>query len=250
MLANDTDADGDPLTATLVTGPANGTLTLNADGSFTYTPNADFNGTDSFVYTASDGTASTGDITVTITVNAVNDAPVAADDAYTVDEDATLTIDAAGGLLANDTDVDGDALTAALVTGPANGTLTLNADGSFSYTPNADFNGTDTFTYSVSDGALTSEGTVTITVNPVNDAPVAVDDAYTVDEDATLTIDAAGGVLANDTDVDGDALDSRGRHRSRQRHVDAQCRRLVHLHAQCQFQRQRHVHLQRERRHD
>jgi VCBS repeat-containing protein len=206
VLANDTDADGDPLTATLVTGPASGTLTLNADGSFTYTPSADFNGTDSFVYTASDGTASTGEITVTINVNAVNDAPAAVADAYTVDEDATLTVDAAGGLLANDTDVDGDALTAAVVTGPANGTLTLNADGSFSYTPNADFNGSDTFTYSVSDGALTSEGTVTITVTPVNDAPVAVEDAFTVDEDATLTVDAAGGVLANDTDVEGDAL--------------------------------------------
>jgi VCBS repeat-containing protein len=206
VLANDLDADGDPLTATMVTGPANGTLTLNSDGSFVYTPNADFNGTDSFVYTASDGTVSTSDITVTINVNATNDAPVAVADAYSVDEDATLTIDAAAGLLANDTDVDGDALATTVVTGPASGTLTLNADGSFSYTPNADFNGTDTFTYSVSDGELSSEATVTITVNPVNDAPVAVADAYSVDEDATLTIDAAAGLLANDTDIEGDAL--------------------------------------------
>ncbi len=206
VLANDTDADGDPLTATLVTGTANGTLTLNADGSFSYTPNADFNGTDSFVYTASDGTVSSGEITVTINVNAVNDAPVAAADAYSVDEDTALTIDAATGLLANDTDIDGDALAAAVVSGPANGALTLNADGSFSYAPNADFNGTDTFTYSVSDGALTSEATVTITVNPVNDAPVAAADSYDATEDAPLSIDAAAGVLANDTDADGDPL--------------------------------------------
>jgi VCBS repeat-containing protein len=206
VLANDTDADGDPLTATLVTGPANGTLTLNADGSFDYTPNADFNGTDSFVYTASDGTGSTGEITVTINVNSVNDGPTAVADAYSVDEDAGLTIDAAGGVLANDTDPDGDALTAALVSGPANGTLTLNADGSFNYTPNANFNGSDSFTYTASDGTLTSETTVAITVNPIADAPVAVADTYDATEDTALTIDAAAGVLANDTDADGDPL--------------------------------------------
>ena len=206
VLANDTDADGDPLTATLVTGPANGTLTLNADGSFNYTPNAEFNGSDTFTYTASDGTSSTGEITVTITVNAVNDAPAAAADAYSVDEDAALTIDAAGGVLANDTDADGDPLTAAVVSGPANGTLTLNADGSFNYTPNANFNGSDSFTYTASDGTLTSEATVTITVNPIADAPVAAADTYDATEDTALTIDAAAGVLANDTDADGDPL--------------------------------------------
>ncbi len=205
VLANDTDADGEELTATLVTGPASGTLTLNADGSFTYTPNVDFNGSDTFTYSVSDG-ALTSEATVTITVNPVNDAPLAVEDAYTVDEDVALTIDAAGGVLANDTDVEGDALSAAVVSGPANGTLTLNADGSFSYTPNADFNGSDTFTYSVSDGALTSEATVTITVNPVSDAPVAAADTYDATEDTALTIDAAAGVLANDTDADGDSL--------------------------------------------
>jgi large repetitive protein len=204
VLANDTDVDGDPLTVSLVSGPANGSLTLNADGSFSYLPSADFNGSDSFVYSVTDG-IETAEATVTITVNPVNDAPVAVDDAYTVDEDTELTVDAAGGVLANDTDVDGDPLTVSLVSGPANGSLTLNADGSFSYTPSADFNGSDSFTYSVTDGIETAEATVSITVNPINDAPVAVADEYAVDEGQTLEV-AAAGVLANDTDVDGDPL--------------------------------------------
>ena len=108
---------------------------------------------------------------MTINVNATNDAPTAVDDAFTIAEDGTLDLDIAGGVLANDTDPDGDALIASLVSGPANGTLTLNADGSLSYTPNANFNGTDTFTYSASDGGLSDEATVTITVTPENDPP-------------------------------------------------------------------------------
>ena len=205
VLANDTDADGDPLTATLVTGPASGTLVLNADGSFEYTPGANFSGSDSFTYTAGDGTLSSEPITVTIAVNPLADAPVAAADEYAVNEDETLTVELPG-VLANDTDADGDALTAAVVTGPANGTLVLNADGSFSYTPNSGFTGSDTFTYSASDGTASSEATVTISVAAVNDAPAAAADAYATDEDTALTVDVAGGVLANDTDPDGDPL--------------------------------------------
>ncbi|MEX2174254.1 MAG: Ig-like domain-containing protein [Pirellulaceae bacterium] len=201
VLANDTDADGEALTATVVTGPASGTLVLNSDGSFSYTPNADFSGSDSFTYTAGDAALATDPITVTITVNPLADGPVAAADEYTVVEDETLTV-ALPGVLENDSDSDGDPLTAAVVTGPANGTLTFSADGSFSYTPNADFNGTDTFTYNVSDGALSSEATVTINVTPANDAPTAADDAYTTDENTELAI-AAPGVLANDADSDG-----------------------------------------------
>ena len=205
VLGNDTDADGDTLTAGLVRGPANGTLTFNADGSFTCTPKANWNGTDSFTYLTYDGTAFSNVATVTITVNAVNDPPVASDDAYTTDEDTLLTITAPG-VLSNDADVDGNPLTAVLEIGPANGTLTLNPDGSFTYTPNANWNGTDTFTYHASDGTTTSNvATVTITVNAVNDAPVAADDAYTTDEDTLLTI-AAPGVLGNDTDADGNTL--------------------------------------------
>jgi VCBS repeat-containing protein len=165
VLTNDTDVENNPLTAILVSGPSHGTLTLNASGSFTYTPAANFNGTDSFTYKANDGTADSNIATVTLTVKAVNDAPVAKNDHYSTDKHATLTV-AGKGVLTNDFDVDSTALTAILVTGTSHGKLKLNADGSFTYTPDKNFNkGTDTFTYRVSDGSLTSNlATVTITV--------------------------------------------------------------------------------------
>ncbi|MCI0643828.1 MAG: Ig-like domain-containing protein [Chloroflexi bacterium] len=171
VLANDDDPDGDPLTAVLVSGPANGTLALNADGSFTYTPDAGFNGADNFTYQASDGSKVSNVAVVGITVNAPNNAPVTVDDSYMVDEDALLSV-AAPGVLANDNDPDGDPLTAVLVSGPANGSLTLNADGSFTYQPNPNFNGQDSFTYQATDGALPGNvATVTITINPVAEPP-------------------------------------------------------------------------------
>lgn len=200
VLDNDEDVDGDTLTAVLGDNVANGTLDLNADGSFTYTPNANFHGTDSFTYFANDGTVnSDAAATVTITVNAVNDAPVANNDNFETNEDIELTVPATG-VLGNDVDVDGDMLTAVLETGPSNGVLTLNPDGSFTYTPNANFNGTDSFTYFANDGTVDSDtaATVMITVNPVNDAPVANNDDITTTVDTPVTID----VLANDTDVD------------------------------------------------
>ncbi|MBW3542692.1 MAG: tandem-95 repeat protein, partial [Planctomycetes bacterium] len=205
VLANDSDADGDSLSAILVSGPANGALVLNADGSFNYTPDPDFNGIDSFTYKANDGATDSNVATVTLTVTPVQDAPTAADDAYAVNEDATLNI-AAAGVLANDGDVDGDPLSAVLVSGPASGALVLNADGSFTYTPNADFNGIDSFSYKAHDGtAAGNAATVTITVNPVQDAPTALNDAYAVVQDQSLNV-AAAGVLANDGDADGDPL--------------------------------------------
>ena len=205
VLANDSDPDGNPLSAVLVSGPTHGTLSLNADGGFTYTPAANYHGSDSFSYRASDGTLQSGPATVTLTVSAVNDAPTAAADAYSTGEDTALTVEASG-VLANDTDPDGDALNAALVSGPTHGSLTLNANGSFTYTPIANYNGPDTFTYRANDGTLDSGlATVTITVTPVNDAPVATNDAYTTDEDTALTI-AAPGVLGNDSDPDSSTL--------------------------------------------
>ena len=202
VLANDTDPDGDALTATLVQTASNGTLSLQPGGSFTYTPAANFNGTDSFTYRASDGAATSAPATVTITVAAVNDAPAAAADAYGVTEDTPLTVEAPG-VLANDTDPDGNALTAVLAGGVANGTLSLQADGSFTYTPNAGFSGTDSFTYRASDGAATSApATVTLTVAAVNDPPVARNDDAAATAGGAVRVD----VLANDTDPDGDAL--------------------------------------------
>src|SRR5207244_3177414 len=131
----------------------------------------------------------------------INQAPVATADAYGTAEDTTLTITAPG-VLANDTDVDGASLRAVLVSGPSHGTLSLNANGAFSYTPAANYNGSDSFTYKANDGSTDSApAVVTLTITAVNDAPVANPDSYSTAEDTTLTITAPG-VLANDTDVD------------------------------------------------
>ncbi|MEO1267318.1 MAG: cadherin-like domain-containing protein [Myxococcota bacterium] len=225
VLDNDSDPDMDTLSvdATLEDDVNNGSLSLNsANGTFTYTPNQDFNGTDSFSYRATDGNLTSDPVTVTITVNPQNDRPVANNDTspgYTVNEDTMLQVSlAADGVLDNDTDIDGDALTAVLDDDVNNGTLSLNPNGTFTYQPNPDFNGTDSFTYFANDGNLNSSTTATvlITVNAVNDRPVAVNDPttpgdpnYTVDEDGTLNVSAGAGVLANDTDVDlGDTLDA------------------------------------------
>jgi len=131
-------------------GPASGELTLNDDGSFNYVPAAEFRGQVSVRYTVSDGASNSNK--ATITVNAVNDPPVATRESYVLDEDTSLTVVAAGGVLGNDSDVEGAPLSAALVNGPAHGTLTLAAHGAFSYSPEPNFNGTDSFTYRASDG--------------------------------------------------------------------------------------------------
>ncbi|RFM31359.1 Ig-like domain-containing protein, partial [Chitinophaga silvisoli] len=207
VLTNDTDPDNDQLTATVVTQPASGTLALNADGSFRYTPVKDFNGVVSFVYRACDASSACDTATVFIRVVNVNDAPLAVDDSYSTNEDVNLTI-AAPGVLFNDTDVDGDVLTTTVISTTTHGTLTLNANGSFSYIPAPDYNGIDKFSYRVCDNgtpSLCDTGEVTITIRPVNDTPAVVNDSYTLNEDNTLNI-AGPGVMNNDTDVDGDAL--------------------------------------------
>jgi VCBS repeat-containing protein len=161
VLANDSDPDGDALTAAKASDPAHGAVTVNTDGTFTYTPAAGYTGPDAFTYTASDGTLQdTG--TVSITVSAVsNHAPVATDDAYSVAQDTVLN---GSSVLANDSDPDGDALTAAKASDPAHGAVTVNTDGTFTYTPAAGYSGPDAFTYTVSDGTLQDTGTVSITV--------------------------------------------------------------------------------------
>src|SRR5213076_1480574 len=207
VLANDSDVDGDTLSAVLVSQPTHGSLTLNTNGSFSYLPAANYNGPDSFTYKANDGQADSGIATVSITITGVNDAPVAVNDSYTTPEDTTLTI-AAPGVLINESDVDGDTLSAVLVSQPTHGTLTLNGNGSFSYVPAANYNGPDSFTYKANDGLADSGiATVSLTVTSVNDAPVAVNDTYATAEDTTLNV-AAPGVLANDSDVDGDTLNA------------------------------------------
>lgn len=167
VLANDSDPEGATLTAQLASTTTHGTLTLNADGSFSYTPAAGYSGSDSFTYRASDGTNSSTAATVTITVSAVNKAPTAQNDSYSTAQDTVLTR-AAPGVLTNDSDPEGATLTARLASTAAHGTLTLNADGSFSYTPTAGYSGSDSFTYQASDGTNSSAAaTVTITVSAV-----------------------------------------------------------------------------------
>ncbi|PRX49648.1 Ig-like domain-containing protein [Salegentibacter salegens] len=211
VLENDTDDEDDVLTVQIVTPPANGTVSLDPDGSFTYEPDAGYFGTDTFTYIANDGEEDSSPATVTITVNEVvppNTAPQAVNDQYEIDQDETLTR-AAPGVLSNDTDAEGDALTAEIVDQPENGTVTLDPDGSFTYEPDAGYFGTDTFTYTANDGQEdSSPATVTITVNevvPPNTAPQTVDDDYEVDQDETLTISAPG-VLENDIDDQNDDL--------------------------------------------
>src|SRR5262249_42227890 len=199
VLTNDTDVDGDALNAVLVGGPAHGSLILNGDGSFAYTPDANSNGPDSFTDTSSDRSPSRNGATAGISVTSVNDAPVAQNDTVATSEDTPVS----GNVLANDNDVDGDALNAVLVGGTAHGALILNPDGSFTYTPNADYNGPDSFTYKANDGAADSNvATVSIDVAPVNDPPAAQNDTSATNEDMPVS----GNVLANDNDIDGNTL--------------------------------------------
>jgi len=207
VLANDTDPEGAPLMAVLIEDVKEGTLTLNADGSFRYTPRSGFTGTDRFRYEARDGSASSKPATVTITVAETNDPPTAVADSYTTTQNATLTVGAANGVLDNDTDPDNDDLTAVLVNAASSGTVTLNPNGSFTYVPAMGFAGTATFTYQANDGSASSNtATVTITVSAVNVAPTAHGDSYATDEGQTLNVNASNGVLANDTDPDNDNL--------------------------------------------
>ena len=203
VLRDDTDvdeSDAGKLTAVLVSGPSHGALVFNADGSFDYTPEANFNGEDAFTYLARDLSAGSEAVTVSITVNAVNDAPVAKAEEYATAEDNPLTVTASDGVLKNDEDVeDKPSLSARLLGPPTHGTLTLNADGSFAYTPDGDYYGSDSFTYVASDGAADSDpATVTISVSRVNDPPAAAPDVRGTDEDTPLTF-AADGLRSNDS---------------------------------------------------
>ena len=180
-----TDVEGDTITYSIVSDASNGTTSLSG-ATVTYTPTANYNGTDTFTFKANDGTVDSNTSTVTITVASVNDAPVANDVSSTIDENrfarmATLTLDA--------TDVEGDALTYSLVSDPSNGTVSVSGS-TLTYNANQDWNGTETFTYKASDGTDDSNtATITITVNAINDTPVVVGS----DEKNSKSIDFDGG---------------------------------------------------------
>jgi hypothetical protein len=203
VLDNDSDSEGF-LTAssvTVVDKSTNGQTSVNtANGVITYTPAADFNGSDSFSYEVSDFQGAISAVTqVIVTINAQNDLPVLANDLQVTEEDMTVIIN----VLANDTDID-DSLNSnslVLVTEPVNGEAQV-IDGQISYTPVADFNGSDSFTYRVADstGAFGEAATVTLNISGSNDAPVAIDDAITTNEDTGVTLN----VLTNDSDIDSE----------------------------------------------
>ncbi|NNM15472.1 MAG: tandem-95 repeat protein, partial [Bacteroidia bacterium] len=201
MLLNDSDPDNnlDTSATVILLSPSNGAATVDTvAGVINYTPNLNFNGQDTLSYIICDDFGLCDTAIVFITVDPVNDLPIAIDDADTTPEDTPITID----VQANDSDLDGDALTTTILSGPSNGTAVVVNGDSITYTPNANFNGNDTLTYVISDGnGGTDTAIVVITVDPINDAPVAVDDTATTDEDTPVTVN----VQANDSDLDGDA---------------------------------------------
>ena len=206
MLGNDTDLDGDTLTVTGATLPegAEGTVTVNEDGSISFDPGEGYQDLGvgesqqvEITYTISDGNGGTSEATATVTVQGSNDGPVASDDSLSGTEDGTITFTASD-LLGNDSDVDGDSLSISGFDQPEHGTIVDNGDGSFTFTPDENWNGETDFTYTVSDGqGGTDTATVNITVDGVNDGPVANDDTATATEDGgAVQIN----VLDNDTD--------------------------------------------------
>jgi len=196
VLLNDTNIDSD-IFAIIQTNVGFGTLTLNLDGSFTYQPNQNFDSIDSFTYVATNGTHNSNNATVTLFVNPINDAPIAQNDTASTPEDTPVTIP----VLNNDFDVDDDFFIINSITQGTNGTITTNGT-TVTYTPNLDFNGTDSFVYTISDGILTDNATVYVTVGLVNDAPIAQNDTATTLENTPIIIS----VLHNDSDVDSDLL--------------------------------------------
>lgn len=206
VLFNDLDANGDVLTAVIDQTTVNGVLLPNADGTFVYTPDPGYTGSDSFSYHASDGSLSSNLATVSITVREVNHAPSAVADSYETERNMPLHVLAVDGVLANDSDPDGDALSAVLDLEPIHGTLTLAADGNFTYVPDEGYAGADHFAYHAEDSALESE-MVEVTIEVVNTPPIAMAESYAIDKNQNLVVhDPAEGLLANDEDGNGDPL--------------------------------------------
>jgi Ca2+-binding RTX toxin-like protein len=205
LLANDSDDDGDPIRVISVQDALNGTVVIDGD-NVVYTPNQNFSGVDTFTYTITDDRNGTSTATVTVTVEPQNDAPVANLDQFVGTEDTPLTISFAD-LLANDSDPEGDPITFdSIVTQGQGGLAAVILGDQVTFTPDENFNGTAIFTYTISDGRLTTQGQIEIEFAPVNDGPVAIDDGvFSFGEDETFSINAAD-LIANDADVEGDEI--------------------------------------------
>ncbi|WP_447040794.1 tandem-95 repeat protein, partial [Vibrio parahaemolyticus] len=203
VLGNDTfEGDGKVVSLDANNGPANGTVSVNPDGSVTYTPNDNYVGKDTFTYIVTSGGVSES-TTVEVNVTPVNDAPVAKDDIATTQEDTAVTID----VLPNDTDVDGDKLSIESVSVPKEQGTVEVVDGKLVFTPAENFNGDAEITYTVTDGALTDQAKVTVTVNPVDDAPtIKVDAVESITEDAVSTDTVVATLEVADTDTPEDQL--------------------------------------------
>ncbi|EJC7119964.1 tandem-95 repeat protein [Vibrio parahaemolyticus] len=203
VLGNDTfEGDGKVVSLDANNGPANGTVSVNPDGSVTYTPNDNYHGADSFTYIVTSGGVSES-TTVEVNVTPVNDAPVAKNDIATTQEDTAVTID----VLSNDTDIDGDTLRIDSASVPSDqGTVEI-VDGKLVFTPAENFNGDAEITYTVTDGELTDEAKVSVTVNPVNDAPtIKVDAVESITENAVSTDTVLATLTVRDTDTPEDQL--------------------------------------------
>lgn len=201
VAANDEDSEGDELSFNLLTEPAHGVLTFNANGTYTYVPTHDYYGPDSFTYEACDPYNQCDDATVSITVNFINDPPVAAPDYFDVNEDESVS----GSVALNDFDADDEPLEWMIWLQPVNGDLIWDEDtGEFTYTPDPNFSGTDQVSYFMLDPCgETSLAILYFTILEVNDLPVVIDDSETIDEDTTLDATLA----ANDSDIDSETLE-------------------------------------------
>ena len=208
VLSNDTDPNNDSFSVdeTFMVAPTHGQLLLATDGSFSYVPDANFNGVDQFQYQAIDSLGATSTATVTLVINSEPDNPVAQNDAYQFSKNKLFEVTVQNGLLINDFNIEaGDlSVNTTAINTTQNGELTLNADGSFTYQPDLGFIGVDSFTYSISnEQGLTATAQVTLSESGVNTFPQANDDQYTLDEDSSASL---LDVLANDTDADGDTI--------------------------------------------
>ncbi len=196
LSSNDTKSADGGNTWAVETGPAHGSVSINADGTFTYTPADNYNGSDSFTYAITDADGDTSIAAVNLTIDSVNDVPVAVDDSFTLNEDTAIT----GTLIANDTESADGGNTWAVETGPAHGSVSINADGTFTYTPADNYNGSDSFTYAITDAdGDVSTASVNLHITALGDVLIDANETRVINENS----EATGNVLDNTQNVDG-----------------------------------------------